>query len=232
MNKPIGLLLGVSLVFNVLTISCTKNETYYKKAIEEWLDQNLHDNTSYESVEYKIVDSERKLKKYIPSIAYQYSNFENVLQRKMDLLISIVDILKNKVEKEKISELVELRGRVISILSQGIVEIDRILSINDSLDFQINKQMNHLTLSQNGKKLRTQYEGTNNRIQIEKERLLNEIDKLNPSFTNIENKLDKGLLIYHQFRAYNMVGAKVLHYIIFELNNQKTEVINTYNIDK
>lgn len=133
MHKICLSLISVIVIFS----SCSTNEVYYKEPINKWLENNLHDYSSYESVSFEIIDSGNEFNEYFPSLSSQYSNFENVSQRKLDLIPNIVNQLKGDIKKEKLNEIIELRRKLSSIDSLELANINKIIVLHDSLDKKV-----------------------------------------------------------------------------------------------
>lgn len=230
MHKICLSLISVIVIFS----SCSTNEVYYKEPINKWLENNLHDYSSYESVSFEIIDSGNEFNEYFPSLSSQYSNFENVSQRKLDLIPNIVNQLKGDIKKEKLNEIIELRRKLSSIDSLELANINKIIVLHDSLDKKVKEiielKKKNSSLNESMRQLSAQYEGITNRFKREKDRLSHELENVGLSMNNINQFIDEGLIIFHKFRANNQVGAKVLNRRIFVLDTTKSEVKVTIEI--
>jgi len=222
--KKIVLLLMVGL----LAQSCGKQKPYYQEPINNWLTNHLHNPETYEPVTFKVVNSSDKLMDYFPGLQTTYSNFENVVQRKLDLIPGLLRQNKSTLNKSVKDKIISLRREIMNVDTLGIANIEVMLNLNKKLDSLMLEQIDSGNMSND--KLVAQYEGTLNRFSIEKRKLSESLKKIDSSISEINKQLDKGLFVYHKFRASNKVGAIVLNDRLFLLNKAKENILESFDI--
>jgi hypothetical protein len=200
-------------------MSCSLKKNYYEKPIENWLNENLNDISSYESVEFIVLDSSTLVENN-PWLETKLSNLFSVMFRKAYLLPSATNSISDPNLKK---ELLNNQNTLLSQLKTvNINNIPLLLELNNSVD------KNLILIRKDSIDLISMLEGTNYRIKQEKIALESELSKIGSSINSITSELKNGQFIYHKLRAKNGFGAIILSSWIFKLNENKTIVEESY----
>jgi len=210
------------IMFSMIFImSCSLKKNYYEKPVENWLNENLNDISSYEAVEFIVLDSS-SLVENNPWLEAKLSNFFSVIFRKAYLLPSAINSISDPNFKK---ELLNNQNTLLSQLKTvNINNILPLLELNNSID------KNLILIRKDSIDLISMLEGTNYRIKQEKIALESELSKIGSSINSITSELKNGQFIYHKLRAKNGFGAIILSSWIFKLNENKTIVEESYKI--
>lgn len=203
------------LLISTLAFSCTSNNNYYKMPIKHWLDSNLNDISSYEPVEFIIIDSANLITLH-PWVESDISTLLSTIQRKVDLVSWKINSISDSNAKNTLIKNCEIIKR--NIYKKDINSLLQLLELSS----YINKNL--VYLNKDSILVKSMFEGTEHRIEIEKDRLEDELLKINTSISSISKELKNGQFIYHKLRAKNGFGAMVLSSWVFKLNSGKTFV--------
>lgn len=204
----------LSFLFLITLLSCSSNKSYYEDPIETWLDKNLNDNSSYEPVEFVVIDSSN-FTKLNPKIKFQFSNLITVFQRKINLTSSLISLINDSLAKK---DLIESRQVIIEKINGDIISLPIIIELDDNISKDL------ISIDKNAIEQIAMLEVINNRIANEKDRMKNELANIGTSINGLPNELKNGQFVYHKFRAKNSLGAFVISAMIFKFDINKTNV--------
>ena len=201
-------------LFLIIAFGCKSNRAYYETPIKTWFSNNLNDISSYEPVEFRVIDSSNFLE-LNPKIETKYANLINVIQRKIDLTSTLINSITDSTAKV---DLIQNRKLILEKINGNIINIPKLLELNNNITKDLKnvdkKEIEKIAL----------LEGTNNRIEVEKVLLDQELKNIGTSINLLPDELRNGQFIYHKFRAKNSFGAFVLSSMIFKLDNNKLNV--------
>ncbi len=205
--------------------SCSDSSNDYKDSIEKWLETNLNDPESYEPIDYEILDSS-----YLEYGNLEFSNYASAIQRRADLSNLLEKHLKDKKENENFDDFYSLNDSIIDKINY-MWNFKKIKELNEKIlqKFQ-NRNDKNYSSDQYYLTIISQIEGTNERINLTKDRLEESLDS-NCLSDNPGEKIQNGLLIKHRFRAKNAFGAKIINERIFELNSDKSLVLKSCEVE-
>ena len=141
----------------------------------------------------------------------------------------MVKEFKDNVKEEKLGEIIDIRGEMSSLDTLGLSGVSKLIALHDSLDREVGELVQLAggmsKLDRSTKAIIAQYEGTKSRFEREKQKLSDELSRIELSLKNIKRFIDQGLIVYHKFRANNQMGTKVLNEMVFVLDKSKSKVI-------
>ena len=213
----------LTIVLTIYLFGCNMNRNYYDMPIKKWLENNLNDISSYEPVEFIVIDSSNLFELY-PKIQYEFFNFSNTLQRRIDILPQIINTIPDTIIKKDLNKSL-LRIKEINNKSESYLDIPLIFDLNNSISEKVNNsttQKNTLTF--------TMFESSDYRLKTEKENLEYKLMDFGTSIYTLKNELKNGQYIFHKFRAKNSFGAVILSSMIFKLNKERAVVKIAINI--
>ncbi|AWU42746.1 LemA family protein [Blattabacterium punctulatus] len=153
------------------------------------------------------------------NIKTQWSQVENAYQRRSDLIPNLVNIVKgsSNFEKNTLNQVIESRAKATSIninpdnLNQN--QVSRFQKSQEGLNNSINRLLlivenyPNLKSTQNFYELQNQLEGTENRINVERNKFN---DKVN-NFNTYRNKFPKIIIsnLFSQFKEKGYFKSKI-----------------------
>ncbi|WP_185857484.1 LemA family protein [Blattabacterium cuenoti] len=179
-----------------------------------------------------ITNTYNHLVKLNENIKTQWGQVENVYQRRTDLIPNLVNTVKGSAnfEKNTLNKIIEARAKATSVsinrndLNQN--QINKFQQVQDQLNNSVNRFLlivenyPNLKSTENFYELQNQLEGTENRINVERNRFNNKVN----SFNIYRNQFPKIIIanFFYQFKEkgyfQSQIGSKKSPIIDFSSN--------------
>ncbi|WP_185882057.1 LemA family protein [Blattabacterium cuenoti] len=175
-----------------------------------------------------ITGTYNQLVKLNENIKTQWSQVENVYQRRADLIPNLVKTVKGSAsfEKNTLNQLIEARAKATSMninpnnLNQD--QISKFQRVQEGLQSSLSRLLlivenyPHLKSTQNFSELQNQLEGTENRINVERNRFNDQVNH----FNTYRNKFPK-FIIANFFPQFREKG-----YFQSQIGSEKAPIVN------
>ncbi|WP_185849966.1 LemA family protein [Blattabacterium cuenoti] len=175
-----------------------------------------------------ITGTYNQLVKLNENIKTQWSQVENVYQRRADLIPNLVKTVKGSAsfEKNTLNQLIEARAKATSMninpnnLNQD--QISKFQRVQEGLQSSLSRLLlivenyPHLKSTQNFSELQNQLEGTENRINVERNRFNDQVNH----FNTYRNKFPK-IIIANFFPQFREKG-----YFQSQIGSEKAPIVN------
>ncbi|AER40492.1 MAG: LemA family protein [Flavobacteriales bacterium] len=175
-----------------------------------------------------ITETYNQLVQLNENIKTQWSQVENVYQRRADLVPNLVNTVKGSAnfEKNTLNQVIESRAKATSIkinpnnLNQN--QISKFQRTQEGLNNSISRLLlivenyPHLRSTQNFSELQNQLEGTENRINVERNRFNDQVN----NFNTYRNKFPK-IIISNLFSKFKEKG-----YFRSKIGSEKVPIVD------
>lgn len=205
----------------ITIVSCNSEINYYETPIENWLNKNLNDFSSYEPIEFSILMNDDDILK-----STNFYAFKNELKRKNEVDENLIkELTKNKeIDTKQISDYVLTLSKIDLNSNFSINVVD---SINMLLDKAIDIQLSSISSTETNELLdfHAQHLGASNRYVAALKKTKISFTELGTDLDNYKADVKNGLFVLHKYRAKNSLGALIIKSTLFKLDDEKKNVV-------
>lgn len=160
---------------------------------------------------FSTIGTYNSLAKSKQNVDAQWSQVENVMQRRYDLIPNLVNAVKGSMKQEQkvFGDIAEAR-KSYGNANSASDKMKANAKINSSVGTLINaisENYPNLKSNENVSSLMTQLEGSENRISVERRRYNEEVKNYNNSIVTFPKNMLAGMLGYHQMSYFQADGA-------------------------
>ena len=195
-------------MFSLPSCSLINGKPTNEQLIRDYLKKSMNDPGSYESVEFRNVFNKDQLK-----------DFQKVYERRYDIIKTSLNLIGDQIDvnlKTQMDDLqIQSSNQLIFAKSKLLSQVqnqDRLANLMKTAYQEIDSKN---VTNQNIEEAKSQFEGTENRMSIEKIKL-NEI--LQRYGLNLNDLEINSQMVYHKYRVKNGLGALMLQNTIFYID--------------